>query len=127
MNGLAHFGMFSFGSLDSLASPPKMMAFWPTTLKECPRRGQGGSPKGVSLRHSQRLASSSYNYKQTNDNIKTETVQGFDHCTSTCSNTMTCLSFTLYQEIEPDQRWKIQTYIKHQPHISITIIGRIST
>ncbi len=58
-----YFGMFSLGSLDSLARPPNMTAFWPTRLKECPRRGQGGSERGVSRRHSHRLASNSYSCK----------------------------------------------------------------
>ena len=69
--------MFSFGSFDSLANPPKMMAFCPIRLKECPRRGQGGSPSGVSRLHSHRLARSSYNWiwgKQTDDLFSAVTV-----------------------------------------------------
>lgn len=56
-----YFGIFNLGSLDSLASPPNIIAFCPTKLNECPKRGQGGSPSGVNLRHSQRLANNSYN------------------------------------------------------------------
>ncbi len=56
-----HLGMLSFGSLDSLASPPKITAFCPTRLKEWPSRGHGGSLRGVRRRHSHRLARSSYN------------------------------------------------------------------
>ena len=34
LNCTAYLGMLSLGSLDSLASPPKMTAFCPTRLKE---------------------------------------------------------------------------------------------
>lgn len=59
--------MLLLGSSLSLARPPNKKIFFPTKVKECPSRGQGGmllaGAFGCKCFHSHLLACNSYNYK----------------------------------------------------------------